>query len=141
MTVEERLLAHRSIEDRGYITPCWIWTGGKFSDGYGRIWYEGRDRHVHTVAAILWLPNYTAILLVCHKCDVRLCFNPEHLFMGTDKDNVRDMISKGRGANQKKTHCKRGHEYTPENTRIYGGRRHCNKCIKINHDMRAVWTN
>lgn len=54
-------------------------------------------------------------LLVCHTCDTPSCVNPYHLFLGTDYDNISDAIRKGRRG-KPITHCKRGHEYTPENT-------------------------
>ena len=51
-------------------------------------------------------------------CDTQLCVNPEHLQLGTMKDNTHDMISKKRDKNSRKTHCKNGHEFNEENTKI-----------------------
>jgi hypothetical protein len=103
MTEEEwlkkKLLARRSIEDRGYITPCWIWTGAKTDRGYGNILRYYKSYRVHRLAAKLWLANFIESLKVLHKCDIPLCFNPDHLFQGTQKDNVYDSISKGRHKN------------------------------------------
>ncbi len=80
-------------------TGCWLWTGCKFSNGYGRIRLSGTETAV--VHRLAWEATNGAIpggLLVCHKCDVRHCCNPDHLFLGTDADNVKDCVKKGRRA-------------------------------------------
>lgn len=80
---------------------CWEWRGGKDSDGYGGVRVGNRDYRAHRYS---WMINYGDIpknFLVCHKCDNPPCINPKHLFLGTHKDNVNDMISKGRRIYQK----------------------------------------
>jgi hypothetical protein len=95
-TVTERLMRHRTITTHG----CWEWTGVVNHRGYGLIGFHkiGRTVAVHRMAAHIWLgmEDLRAKVYVCHKCDNPRCFNPEHLFIGTPSDNVRDAIAKGR---------------------------------------------
>ena len=73
-------------------------------------------------------------MCVLHSCDVRACINPKHLFLGTNKDNTQDMVTKGRHAGQRKTQCKWGHEFSVENTLIDSrGRRQCRVCERRRH--------
>ena len=111
---------------------CWIWVGGESEDGYGAINVCGKTMHPSRFSYILhngWEipPSH---VFVCHSCDVGKCVNPDHLWLGTQADNLRDMWKKGRGYSHGwfVTHCPSGHEYTEENTRIYRGRRHCRQC-------------
>jgi hypothetical protein len=98
---------------------CWIWTAGRNGNGYGNFWFMGRTVGAHQMAYELSVGEITKGMCVLHSCDNGHlgCVRPDHLFLGTLKDNSQDMISKGRHKNQQKTHCPKGHEYTPENTR------------------------
>lgn len=76
---------------------CWIWTGSKLESGYGMVRCEqGHYIRVHRASWIVHRGPIPDGLLVCHRCDVPLCINPDHLFLGTSKDNTQDMIKKGR---------------------------------------------
>lgn len=119
---EERFWEH--VEKRPG-DGCWEWTGGKTPDGYGGFDGHRAHRFSYTLVHGFLLPS----LCVCHKCDNPSCVRPDHLFAGTRTDNMRDMVAKGRSGHQKMTHCRQGHELTPENTvaRPDGGRR-CVTC-------------
>ena len=79
---------------------CWLWTGNKRPNGYGRIGFPGRGGgaiSVHRYSFLLHNGQIPKGMCVLHKCDVRLCVNPFHLFLGSEKDNVMDRERKGRG--------------------------------------------
>jgi len=75
---------------------CWLWKAGTFKDGYGCFTYNGKIQRAHRVSYQLFLGSIPEGLLVCHKCDIRKCVNPDHLFLGTVLDNNLDCIRKNR---------------------------------------------
>jgi rare lipoprotein A (peptidoglycan hydrolase) len=76
---------------------CWPWQGVVMGGGYGGFYVAGKMVGAHRVAYELCIGPITSGLFVCHKCDFKLCVNPKHLFLGIQKDNIADMISKNRG--------------------------------------------
>lgn len=77
---------------------CWIWTGSLGSSGYGKIRMPNRtDRMTHRFAYETFVGPIPNGMQVLHRCDVKPCCNPDHLFLGTQTQNIADMYSKGRG--------------------------------------------
>lgn len=76
---------------------CWVWCGSKAPGGYGQLSVGGKLQRANRVSWRLFRGEIPKGLHVLHRCDNPPCVNPEHLFLGTHGDNVRDMFSKGRG--------------------------------------------
>jgi len=123
-----------------YSEDCWSWLGTKSQKGYGSFSIKNK-----TVRAHRWAYEYfigpLGKLHCCHHCDNPSCVSPWHLFSGTNKDNIRDAAKKNRlvvqhydrHPNRLRTHCKRGHEFTEENTYVStnGRWRSCRICHRM----------
>jgi len=77
---------------------CWIWLGSTTKSGYGRICIDRKDHLAHRFALSVSGGNVSKSDLVMHKCDNPICVNPEHLQIGTQCDNMKDMARKGRSS-------------------------------------------
>jgi hypothetical protein len=95
---------------------CWLWTGTTNNRGYGQLWVNGRRVYAHRFSFELTKGAIPAKMEIDHLCRTPACVNPEHLDVVTHLENVRRGNA---GAHYRdRTHCKQGHEFTPENTRI-----------------------
>ncbi len=102
MNISESDIARFNSKFTKNENECWIWTAGT-RKGYGLFWLSGKDLSAHRVS---WIIKNGEIpkchdyhgMCVLHKCDTPLCVNPDHLFTGTNADNLRDRDEKGRQA-------------------------------------------
>jgi HNH endonuclease len=98
---------------------CWIYPGSLNGGGYCQASFNGRKYMVHRfMYELTYGMKINPKLVVCHECDTPRCCNPEHLWIGTEKQNMRDAADKGRWKQRQGSHCKNGHEYTAESTRM-----------------------
>lgn len=95
-----------------YIMPepnsgCWLWTGSVTRHGHGTFHVKRKTVSAHRLAFERFKGRIPDGLYVLHKCDVRCCVNPDHLWVGTQSDNLKDMASKGRSClGEKNTRAK-----------------------------------
>ena len=134
----ERLLSLRWIDS---ITGCWLPKIVSNKNDYFRITYEKKKQLIHRLSAIAFLGlNKHSSLQANHErhCPYKACYNPEHIYIGTAKENSQDY-------SESKTHCKNGHILDFENTYItilrHGSRKgqrikNCRECGKLNSRRR-----
>ena len=123
MTAPERIWADAKFWPNVQKTDtCWLWTSSTMGSGYGSIRpslgadMTGAHRFSWALHNGRW-PRTGEVVM--HTCDVPLCVNPEHLTIGSQSDNIKQCVDRGRHkpfSPEKQTHCRNGHEYTPENT-------------------------
>jgi len=116
------------------MSGCWLWTAAHYPNGYGTIRIDGtpgRMVSAHRLAYEMLVGPISNGLEIDHRCRQRCCVNPAHMEPVTHAENVRRQ-----GAAI--SHCKRGHEFTPENTQRHHGRRQCRACAiaRLREDWR-----
>lgn len=99
LPLSDRLM--RSIK-KNKETDCWEWQRGLFSNGYGQITINKKNTLAHRASYEEFVGSIPEGILVLHKCDNPICINPDHLFLGTNQDNMTDMVNKGRSARGEK---------------------------------------
>ena len=81
-------------------TECWLWKGRPNNSGYGSTTHNGKRIGAHRLAYRIAYGPFDESLFVLHKCDTPLCVRPDHLFLGTQSDNMADCAKKGRNKTQ-----------------------------------------
>jgi len=92
-TIRERLLYNIEIITE---SGCWLWVGSLTTGGYGNLSVNYKNKPCHRLSYTEFVGEIPEGMLVCHRCDVPSCINPNHLFLGTYQDNMDDMVKKGR---------------------------------------------
>jgi hypothetical protein len=77
---------------------CWDWVGRKNNSGYGYFSLNNKIQGVHRFSWLIHNGSIPKGMCVCHYCDNKICVNPKHLWLGTHKDNMKDMVIKGRSS-------------------------------------------
>lgn len=127
-TDRDAIIGCVAIEDRGHTTRCWVWTGDRTTNGYGRHRFPERGRkRVHRVAYEILRGPIPDGLQIDHLCLTKLCCNPDHLEPVTGAENVARAVAAGLfGRHPDK--CMRGHVFTFESTIIVPTGRRCRIC-------------
>ena len=115
---------------------CWLWTAAVGPTGYERFGFDGKNRLAHRISYKFYVGAIPDDKYVLHKCDVRCCVNPAHLWLGSYWDNMLDMYNKKRPNYERtpifnlfKSHCVRGHILDGTNLlERSDGHRRCRTC-------------
>lgn len=125
---------------------CWLWLGCKIKSGYGQSVWNGKVQNAHRVAYQLARGEIPAGMFVCHHCDVKVCVNPDHLFLGTPKQNSEDACKKGlhrkgssHGASKLKETDVKEILTSTESSRVLGKRFGVDHMVILRIKRRVAW--
>lgn len=138
------------VRDRFYALTkrengCLVWTGHRSFGDRGRFHLNGKLMIAARAAWIIERGEIPEGMLVLHRCDNAPCVDIDHLFLGTQSENIKDMYSKGRGHkgsknswNANMTHCTKGHPYAGDNLGKSGNQRCCRTCRRDQYHARKL---
>jgi hypothetical protein len=118
MDVKERIYKYSVPEPN---SGCWLWTSAERGNRlkYGSMSIGNNAKFAHRASYEAFVGEIPKNKFVLHKCDTPLCVNPDHLFLGTLKDNMSDCKNKNRNPRYlRRTHCKKGHPLSENNILI-----------------------
>lgn len=127
----ERFIARVEPEPN---SGCWLWVGRVDGAGYGAFSIgDGKQTGAHRFSYLVFVGAIPDGMLICHKCDQASCVNPDHLFVGSNRDNLIDCVNKGRHHHAMKSVCVHGHALSLARIRVRGGRkiRECRECNRL----------
>ncbi len=123
LSIEDRL-QHYSLPMGGHF----LWCGTSNRGGYGKISVNGKVVQTHRAVWELEYGPIPAGVNVLHLCNNPPCIDPRHLYLGTEFDNMQDVLRAGNHHYTNMTQCPQGHPYDRDNTNLYRGRRYCRAC-------------
>ena len=128
-SLKQQLEDGRTIAENG----CWLWrTASK--RGYGKLSYFNKTLSVHRASAHIFLGlQLESVLQALHKCSNKHCFNPDHLYIGNQSQNMLDAVAARTHSKARNTHCTKGHPFDIKNTQWYTSKegwriRFCRQC-------------
>jgi len=131
---DSTLIRFNKFFEMDTLTNCWIWIGAQRGKRYGNFSINGNDMYPHRVSYEHYKGKIPKGFDIDHLCRHTLCVNPEHLEPVSHKENCqRGIVNQNKG----KLFCKRGHEFTPENT--YVGPQHNRFCITCKNNRNRIF--
>ena len=133
-------MPNRSVEERFWskvekTDTCWLWRGTHIK-GYGMFRIDNRRQRATRVSLRLAGIVVPKGLIVCHHCDTPACVRPDHLYIGTQMQNIADRERRGHNYHSNLTECPHGHPYDEANTWHHNGSRRCRTCHRIQEGAR-----
>jgi len=139
--IQEKLKYYSKINENG----CWEWQRAKIHNGYGRVYvkHKNKDELTHRASWEAFVGEIKEGMQINHKCHNRACINPDHLYLGTQKENVRDMLLAGRGNVPKGSDCINS-KLTEDKVKLIKkmlneGKRSCDIAIQFNISRSTIW--